>query len=80
MIVPMENGGGIRRDETGREFNARAQRMLAQAKSLSQDISGSYAELNRWMGIAKSNGMTWMGGLYFSVECMTKRQGPSYDS
>jgi hypothetical protein len=42
----MVNNCGIQPDETGAEFNARAQRVLAEAKTLSEDTTGSYAELN----------------------------------
>lgn len=74
MTVIFENRGGIRRDETGIQFNARAVRSITEAKALSAEICGSYTELNQWMRVAKSTGMTWMEGLYFSIERMRESQ------
>ena len=70
MNVILENRGGIRRDETGAQFNARAVRVVTEAKVLSTELCGSYNELNRWMRFAKSTKMTWMEGLCFSIERM----------
>jgi hypothetical protein len=70
MTVILENRGGIRRDETGAQFNARAVRVVTEAKALSTELCGSYIELNRWMRFAKSTKMTWMEGLCFSIERM----------
>ncbi len=66
--------GGAGRDESVIEFTSRARRISADAASLSISLSDGYAELNRLMGIAKARGMTWMEGLYFSVDCMKGRQ------
>jgi hypothetical protein len=70
MQFSLENRGRIRADETGLQFNARAQRVLAEARSLSEGLCNGLSELNRWMGLAKSREMTWMEGLYFSIDCM----------
>jgi hypothetical protein len=56
--------------ESPQEFTARALSLQHEAIRLSQQISGDYAELNRWMAIAKQKGMTWVGGLAFAIEHM----------
>jgi len=56
--------------ESPREFAARALRLQHEAISLSHQLSGNNAELNRWMSAAKQQGMTWVGGLAFSIERM----------
>ena len=58
--MALENRGGIQPNETGAEFDARTQRVLSEAVALSNQISGRYAEVNRWMQVAKSRDMTWM--------------------
>jgi hypothetical protein len=58
--------------ETPQDFTTRALRIQHKAISLSNEISGSNAEVNRWMSIAKQKGMTWVGGLHFSVEQMRR--------
>ena len=63
----------IRRGETVAQFTDRAQKALALAKRLSEEISGSLSELNRWM-VAASRTMTWMQALYFSIERMRLSQ------
>ncbi len=73
MQFPLKNRGGIRGDETGQQFNARAQRILADARSLSEGLCNGLSELNRWMGLAKSREMTWMEGLYFSIDRMQEK-------
>lgn len=72
MIGPIKNAN-IRPGESAAQFTERAERMLAEAKGLSEEISGNLTELNRWMGIASPT-MTWMEALYFSIECMGQRQ------
>lgn len=73
MPFPLENRGGIRAHEDGQKFNARAQRVLAEARSLSEGLCDGLSELNRWMGLAKSREMTWMEGLYFSIDRMHEK-------
>ena len=75
MSGALVNRGGIQPNETGAELNARAQRVLTEAEALSNHISGGYAELNRWMSIAKFRDMTWMKDLYFSVDRMREASG-----
>ena len=63
----------IRSGETVAQFTGRAQRALALAKRLSEEVSGSLSELNKWMALA-SQTMTWMQALYFSIEHMRRGQ------
>ena len=63
----------FRPGETVAQFTDRAQKALALAKRLSEEISGSLSELNRWMAVASRN-MTWMQALYFSIEGMRLSQ------
>ena len=56
--------------ESPQEFTARALRLQHEAVRLSQQMCGDNAELNRWMSVAKQQGMTWVGGLAFSIERM----------
>jgi len=72
MIGPIKNAN-IRQGESAAQFTERAERMLAEAKGLSEEISGNLTELNRWMAIASPT-MTWMEALYFSIESMRQRQ------
>jgi hypothetical protein len=75
MLRALENRGGIQRNETGAEFNARAQRVLTEAVALSNHASGGYSEVNRWISIAKSRDMAWMEGLYSSEDRMREASG-----
>ena len=45
----------------------------AEAKALSFKFGDDYAELNRWMGVAKQRGMTWVDSLAF---CDTGNENP----
>ena len=63
----------FRPGETVAQFTDRAQKALALAKRLSEEISGSLSELNRWMAVS-SRTMTWMQALYFSIEGMRLSQ------
>jgi hypothetical protein len=56
--------------ESPQEFTARALRLQHEAVRLSRQMCGDNAELNRWMSVAKQQGMTWVGGLAFSIERM----------
>jgi hypothetical protein len=72
MTGPIEIAN-IRPGESAAQFTDRAERALAEAKALSDEISGNLTELNRWMAIASPT-KTWMQALYFSVECMKRRR------
>ena len=82
MTGPIESAN-IRLGESAAKFTERAERTLAEAKALSEDISGNLTEVNRWMAIANPT-MTWMEALYFSIGCMRRRQKgeitPEYNS
>jgi hypothetical protein len=73
MLAKREDAN-IRQGETVAHFTARAEQAWARAKALSVGISGSLAELNRWMDIAGPT-MTWMEALYFSIDCMQEQNG-----
>jgi hypothetical protein len=65
--------GNIAPDESVMAFSFRAERILAEAESLSVEVCGSYAEVNKWTAVAKQRSMTWVEGLYFSVDGMRDR-------
>jgi hypothetical protein len=67
------DNANIRPGESPAQFTDRAERKLAEAKRLSDEISGNLTELNRWMAIASPT-KTWMQALYFSVECLKCRR------
>jgi hypothetical protein len=71
MTGAIENAS-IRTGESA-AIHGPAESKLAEAKRLSDEISGNLTELNRWMAIASPT-KTWMQALYFSVECMRRRQ------
>ena len=60
--------------ESPQEFTARALKLQHEAVRLSQQISGDYAKLNRWMALAKKQRLTWVGGLAYAIECMKEIQ------
>ena len=66
--------GNIGPGKSVKAFLFRVERILAEAKSLSVEMDGSNAEVNRWMGIAKGRSMKWVEGLYFSVDRMKTQQ------
>lgn len=72
MIAPNENAN-IRPGESAVQFKERGERVLAEAKALSEGIGGNLTGLNRWMAIASPT-MTWMQSLYFSIERMRRGQ------
>jgi hypothetical protein len=73
MVVKGDDAN-IRQGELAAQFTARAEQALAEAKALSTVISGSLAEVNRWMAIASPT-MTWMEALYFSIDSMRQQNG-----
>jgi len=58
--------------ETAQEFTARTERLLSEAKALSIHLCNDYAELNRWMAVAKQGRKTWADGLAFAIEMMKR--------
>ncbi len=75
-MIGRNKNANIRPGESAAQFTDRAERVLAEAKTLSNEISGNLTEVNRWMAIASPT-MTWMKALYFSIECMRQRQNGS---
>jgi hypothetical protein len=74
-MVAKRKDANIRQGETAEQFTARAEQALAEAKSLSAEISGNLTEVNRWMAIANPT-MTWMEALYFSIDSMRQQNRP----
>lgn len=72
MIGPIKDAN-IGAGESAAQFTERAEQILAEAKELSEEISGNLTELNRWMAISSPT-MTGIEALYFLIECMRQRQ------
>jgi hypothetical protein len=76
ILGPMQISEQHRREiapsESGAKYDARATRVLKDAIAISREQSDGYAALNKWMYVAKARGMTWLEGLYFSIDEMAK--------
>jgi hypothetical protein len=60
-----------------RAFTADVLMLQKEAIGMSNNICGNVSELNKWMGIAKSQRLTWRDGLVFAVEKMRAKGSSS---
>ena len=76
MQFLLENRGGIRADETGQQFNSRAQRILTDARSHSEGLCNGLSEIYEQMdGVGQVTGDATLdgGALFFQSDRMREK-------